>query len=93
MTASTRWRERLQSKPFQPRAKFQILAHAHVDVERIILRHVADAPPHLVSLRKNIKSRHARRAGRRRNEAGENPHGRALARAVGTEQADNLRRG
>jgi hypothetical protein len=39
-------------------AKFQILPHPHVRVQRIVLRHVANTAPHLVSLRKNIQPRH-----------------------------------
>ena len=42
--------------------------------------------------REHVQARHAHRAGGRRQETGKNPHGRALARAVGAEQADDFAR-
>ena len=38
----------------------------------------------------DIQARHAHRAGGGRQEAGQDAHGGALARAVGAEQADDL---
>ena len=78
------------AEAFQPRAEFQIFAHAHFGIQRIVFRHETDPPPHLVRLVKNIEARHARRAARRRHEARKNPHRRAFARAVRAEQADDF---
>ena len=78
------------AESFQSRAKLEVFAHAHVKVQRIVLRHVADAPPHCVGLGKNVVACDARRAAGRRQEAGKNAHRRALARAVRPEKTDNL---
>ena len=77
-------------KSLESGAKPQIIAHAHVTVERIVLRHVTNMPPHLVRLRKDIVSGDSGRAGRRRHVAREDAHDRALASAIGSEQTDNL---
>src|SRR5207237_1311607 len=41
------------AQPFEPGPKLQILAHAHVPVQWIILRHITDAAPHLIGLMEN----------------------------------------
>jgi hypothetical protein len=71
-------------------AKPQILPHPHLRMQRIVLRHVADAAANLPRVRENIQARHARRAGGGRQEAGEDAHRGAFARAVRAEQADDL---
>ena len=78
------------AEALEPRAEFQVFPHAHFGVQRVVLRHVADAAAHLRRLMKHVEARHARRAARRRQEAGQNAHRRAFARAVRAEQADDF---
>ena len=78
------------AEALEPRAEFQVFPHAHFGIERIVFRHVTDAPAHFVRFVKNVEARHAHRAARRRQETGQNPHRRAFARAVRAEQADDF---
>src|ERR1039458_9778799 len=80
----------LAAQAFQPCAKLQVLPHPHVMVQWIVLRHVTDAAPHFIRLLANIQSSHAHGARARRQVAGENPHGRALAGSILAQQSDNL---
>src|SRR5688572_14206436 len=59
-------------------------------MHRVVLRHVSDAPPNIVSLVIDIVTRHTHCAGAGRHEGGENAHDGALARTIGAEQADDL---
>ena len=77
-------------KALEPRAEFQVFPHAHFGIQRIVFRHVTDAAAHFLRLVKHIEARDAHRAGRRRQETRKNPHGRAFARAIRSEQADNF---
>ena len=45
-------------------AKLEVLAHTHFRMERIVLRHVADAAADFIRLGKDIEARHANGAGR-----------------------------
>jgi len=76
----------LSRQPLQPRPKLQIFAHAHIKVERVIFRHVTDAPPDLLRFLENVQPRDARRPGRRGHVTRENAHRRALAGAIWAEQ-------
>src|SRR5207244_5221322 len=78
------------AKAFQPRAELEVFTHPHIEVERIVLRHVTNAPPHFVGLSKHIQAGDARRAGTRRHETREDTHRRALAGAVRSEKTDDL---
>ena len=78
------------AEALQPRAELQELPHPHVEMDGVVLRHVADPPPHLVRLVEDIETRHPRRAARRRHEAGEDAHGGRFARAVRPEEPDDL---
>src|SRR5882762_7516876 len=44
---------------FKRRAKAKVFTHPHVAMQRVIFRHVADAPTDLISLAEDVSSRHA----------------------------------
>src|SRR5207244_2814115 len=68
----------------------QILIDAHFLVQGAAFRHVADTAAHLDRVPEDIKTGDSGLARRGGEKAGENPHGRAFAGAVGAEKADNL---
>ena len=78
------------TQAFQPRAKLEVFADAHLVVQRIIFRHVTDATTHFLGIVKHIVARHARRAGGRRHETRKDAHGGAFSRAVRPQQTDDL---
>src|SRR5262249_17197209 len=62
----------------------------HVTVERHVLGEVADPTADLQRLLEHVVTRDPGCPARRRHEAGEDPHGRRLAGAVRTQEADDL---
>ena len=78
------------AQTLQAGAKSQILLHPHVAMQRVVLRHVADAPAHFIRLGENIEARHAHRAAGGRHEAGQHAHDGALPGAIRPEQAHDL---
>ena len=90
ITTSARCRDRWRSKPFSRARNFRVLPHAHVLVQRVVLRHITDAAAHLIRLREHIQARHSHGARGRRQVTGKNAHRRALARPIGAEQPDDL---
>ena len=76
--------------PLRRARNLQVFAHAHFVVQRIVLRHVTDAPPDFLGIMKYVQPGHPRRARGGRQEARQNPHGGAFAGAVRPEQADDL---
>src|SRR5207245_11622194 len=53
---------------------------------------VADPLAHLARIAEDVVAGHARAPARGRHEAGEDPHGRRFAGAVGPEEADDVAR-
>ena len=76
--------------PLDARDKRQVLAHRHFGIERRCFGKVAGPPLRLDRLLKYVVSRDNRLSLARRNVAGEHPHRRRLARAVRSEEAENL---
>ncbi len=70
--------------------KIQVLPCSEIAVERKFLRHIADALARVCAGRAQIGARNAQRAGRRWQQAAEHAKSRALARAIGTEQTEDL---
>ena len=78
------------AQSLQSRTELEVFAHPHLVVQWIIFRHVTDAPTRFLGIVKDIIAGHARRARRGWHEAREDAHGGAFARAVRTEQSDDL---
>src|SRR6185437_16118896 len=78
------------AKAFQPGAELEVFAHPHVEMQRVVFRHVTDAPSDVVSLAENIEARNARGTGSCGHEARKHAHRCALARTVGSQKADDL---
>ena len=68
----------------------EIVEDHHLVVERHALRQVADAGADRDGVRGHVDVHHLGRAGRRRHVAGEDLHGRRLAGAVRSEEADDF---
>ncbi|MEI9892578.1 MAG: hypothetical protein WDN28_01310 [Chthoniobacter sp.] len=68
----------------------QVLIHAHVGVERCILRQVAEVPPRFDRLLEDVEPGNGRASGGGRQIAGEDLHRRALARAIRPEKANDF---
>ena len=75
---------------FQPGSKLEIFAHSHVEVQRIVFRHVTNPAAHLVGLGEHVEARHPRGAVRGRQVARQDAHGGALPGAIRAEETDNL---
>ena len=70
----------------------QVLRGGEVDVQRGVLEDQADVAAHVVALRDDVEAADARRAGRRLGQRAEHVDRRALAGAVGAEEAEDLAR-
>ena len=70
--------------------KAQVFQRRHVQIDRRLLRQIADAAFGLVGLVKDVIPVDGHSAGRGRQAAGDNVHGCAFSRAVGAEKAVNL---
>ena len=66
----------------------ELLARGQPRVERGLLEHHADLPPHGGALAHHVAPEQEDAARGRREQRGEHAHGRRLARAVGPEQAE-----
>ena len=75
---------------FDPGAEHQVIAHGHVRVERRRLGQVAGAALGLDGLLDHVVAGDEGFAVGRRHIAGDDPHRRRLAGAVGAEEAQNL---
>src|SRR5439155_7768411 len=73
------------AKPFETGAKFEVFAHAHVIMQRIIFGHVTDAAADFIGIVEHVEAGNPDRAGSSGQIAGENAHGGAFAGAIGTE--------
>src|SRR5437899_2316704 len=78
------------SQPLQLRDEAEIARHAHVVVEGRILGKIPDPTPYLGRLLEDVEAVDPHRARGRRQEAGDDPHGRRLSGAVGAEKAEDL---
>ncbi len=78
------------TNPLETSPKPQILSHAHLVVERIVLGHVTNSATNLERLFKHIQTSHFDATGRGRDEAGQDAHGCALTGTVGTKKPDDL---
>jgi hypothetical protein len=85
-----RARERRAPEALQAAGQGEILPHAHLAVERGILRQVTEAPLRLRALAEDVFPSEEHLSPRRHLIADQHPHGGRLARAVGTEQTDDL---
>ena len=74
----------------EPGAELEVVADPHVDVQRVVLGHVADAAAHLVGLVEHVEPRDADGAARRRHERRQDAHGRRFAGAIRPEEPDHL---
>src|SRR5687767_6440816 len=79
-----------QTQALEAGPKLQVLPHPHVEVKRVVFRHVANAPAYFIALMKNVEAGHANGARRRGHEAGKDAQNRALTSAIRTEQSDNF---
>ena len=70
----------------------QIGPRGHVGVDGRIFRQVADPLLHLDGILEDVEPAHLRLAARRRQDSGEDAHGRRLAGAVGAEETEDLAR-
>ena len=68
----------------------EIFSHAHIVVERHVLRHVAEMSAGLQRLLENVEPGDRRPAGGRGHEPGQDAHGRGLAGAIRAEEAHDL---
>ena len=78
------------AQPEHLTVEFQILARVESGIQRQILRHDADQPLDLIGLFDDIVTVDAGIAFGGREQAGEHGDGRALARAVRAEQAEDF---
>jgi hypothetical protein len=78
------------AQPVQRALHAQQLAPCHQRVDRGLLQRDADRAPHRVGVADDVVARHARRAGGRAQQRGEDPHRRGLAGPVGTEEPVDL---
>ena len=78
----------------QGRLELHVLAPGEqvVGLQRHVLHHVADASAHLTGLPGDVEAAHAGRARRGREQRRQHPDGGGLARAVGSEQPDDVAR-
>ena len=70
----------------------QVLLGGEVDVQRGVLEDQADVAAHVVALGDDVEAADARRPGRGRGQGAEHVDRRALAGAVGAEEAEDLAR-
>jgi hypothetical protein len=70
----------------------QVLLGGEVAVERGVLEDQADVPAHVVALGDDVEAADARGAGRGQRQGAEHVDRRALAGAVGAEEAEDLAR-
>ena len=75
---------------FQGRPVFEVFLHAHLGIKGHVFRHVADTRAHLAGLAGHVEPGHAGPSAGGRKVTGQDPHGRALARAVGPEKTDDF---
>ena len=68
----------------------QVFLHVHVQVQGNILGQVADAPAHIQRLLQDIDPIHRHRPRIGGQEGGDDLHGRALAGAVGAQEAEDF---
>jgi len=68
----------------------EVFAHAHVGIERGILRQIANVPPGLHALLENVALGNLHAPGRGGHVAGEDLHRRALARPIGPQKTHDL---
>ena len=80
----------LRGQSIEPRMQVQVLPHAQLAVERKGLGHEPQTPAQRRVLRIHRPVEDPRLALGGRQEAGEHPHGRGLAAAVGAEEAEDL---
>ncbi len=85
-----RCRRRAPGDAEQPRVNPDILGAGKLGIAGHILRNDADAAAHRVGIADDVVSGHHRRAAGGRNQRGEHADERAFARAVGSEQAEDL---
>ena len=78
------------AQTLQPGPELEVFAHPHVEMQRIILRHVTNAAAHFVGLGEHVEARHPRGAESGRQVAGQDAHRGALARAIRAEETDDL---
>src|SRR5258708_29179659 len=67
----------------------KVFPHPHLMVERAILRHVADAPPHFERIAEDVVAVDGGPARGRRLVTGQNTHGCRFPRAIGAAEADD----
>ena len=75
---------------FERGAIIEILRHAHVVVERHVLRHVADPAARLQRLLEDVKAGDSRSAGCGGHEPRKNSHRSGFARAIRPEKSHDL---
>jgi hypothetical protein len=68
----------------------QVLAHAHVGIERRRFREVAGPPLGVEGMIEHVEAGHHRASLGRRHVTGQDPHGRRFSGAVGPQKAENL---
>ena len=83
---------RFPAQSLDARHEVQKLGDAHVVVERCVLGHITDFAAQSDRVGHHVVAGNFHAPGARREIAGENAEDRALARAVGPEQADDLAR-
>jgi len=67
----------------------EVLAPGRLGVDPVLLRDDADGVAHAYGLGEHVDPRHARAAAVGSRKRGQDPHGRGLAGAVGTEQPED----
>ena len=77
---------------FDARAKGQVIAHRHVQINGRLFGQVTDAALDLQRRLENVKSRDPRSPRGGRQKSREHAHCRRLARAIGTEKSQDLAR-
>src|SRR5262249_41755990 len=78
------------SNALDSRHELQVGAHSHLRIQRRGLRQIADVPPDLERLLKDIETGNAGRAAGRRQIPGKDAHSRGLARAVWSQESEYL---
>jgi len=78
------------AQALEPGAEFQIFAHPHLRIERVVFGHVPNAPAHFLGVVEDIEARHAHGPAIGRHGTGQHAHRGALARPVGAQQTHDL---
>ena len=79
-----------QAQAEEPATELQVLGHGQLHVERVVLGHHADPALHADRVGDHVHARHPCLTARRQDQRGEHADGGGLARAVRSQQPEEL---